>query len=81
MFHRHVKIMAQVEGEWSFQIEAPSTEAYRCFADWISIASNTDDDSGQASPARPPRVVGFTHTPATDLGESEASTQRAGDDD
>lgn len=79
MFRRqkHVKIMAQVDDEWSFQIEAPSKEAYACLADWISIVTNSHDDGDTAGP--PPRVVGFS-TPAVDLGESSTDTYRADDD-
>jgi len=78
MFRRpkHVKIMAQVNDEWSFQIEAPSIEAFACLSDWISIVTNSHDDD-VAGPAQ--RVVGFS-TPPRDLGESEADTYRADDD-
>jgi len=80
MFFRpkHVKIMAQVNDEWSFQIEAPSAEAYVCLADWIRIVteSNTDDN---AAPPQTPHVVGFS-TPPRDLGEDEDDTYRADDE-
>lgn len=74
---KHVKIAAQVDDEWSFQIEAPGPEAYACLADWITIVTNSHDDTTTAGP--PPRVVGFS-TPAVDLGESSTDTYRADDD-
>lgn len=80
MFRRpkHVKIMAQVTNKWSFQIEAPSMEAFACLSDWISIATNPHDED-MAGPTS--RTVGFSRTPAIDLGESEADTYRADDDE
>jgi len=79
MFFRpkHVKIMAQVNDEWSFQIEAPGAEAFACLSDWISIVTNSHDDGDMSGP--PPRLVGFS-TPPRDLGESEADTYRADDE-
>lgn len=72
---KHVKIAAAIVNKWSFQIEAPSTEAYRRLSNWLSIVTADDEPDGPA-----PRVVGFSHTPPIDLGKSEADTYRADDD-
>jgi hypothetical protein len=79
MFRRpkHVKIMAQVDDKWSFQIEAPSMEAFACLSDWITLNTNSHNDVTDAPTSR---TVGFSHTPAIDLGESEADTYRADDE-